>query len=103
MATPLFSVQDWRVIGRFSERDFASGLRTRQRSPRKFNDFETANAHSTRSGDRTCARRTLTGSEIDLVIERAIAAKDMADARSVRADWQAVLKNAADFVAGEME
>jgi len=45
-------------------------------------------------------KRTLDGAEIDAVIAPVLAAKAAADERQRRSDWNAVLENAAGFVAG---
>jgi hypothetical protein len=48
-------------------------------------------------------RGTLTGAEVDEVIERAVAEKALADERARRAAWKIVEKNAADFAAHGLE
>jgi hypothetical protein len=44
--------------------------------------------------------RTMDGAAVDLCIERAVAAKALADERARRSDWAKVMENAAAFAAG---
>jgi hypothetical protein len=53
--------------------------------------------------DALIERGTLTGAEVDAVIERAVAEKALADERARRAAWKIVEKNAADFAAHGLE